>query len=90
RTLRPEGLSRTTSMLLAVSLVFVISFLPFLALEFFKATAPGAFSSLSDPSLALFHLFHRSFLINSAANPIIYSVCNIKFRKECLKLFSCS
>ncbi|CAL1543742.1 unnamed protein product [Lymnaea stagnalis] len=90
KTLRPEGLSRTTLMLLAVSLVFVISFLRFLTLECFKATAPRAFSSLSGPSLVLFHLFHRSFLINSAANPIIYSVCNIKFRKECLKLFSCS
>ncbi|CAL1543740.1 unnamed protein product, partial [Lymnaea stagnalis] len=87
--IKERRLGRTSCLLLAISLVFICSFLPSLALECFKNAAPDTFPSMGKPYLALFHLFHRSFLINSIANSTIYSVCDVKFRRECAKLVKC-
>ncbi|CAL1542179.1 unnamed protein product [Lymnaea stagnalis] len=76
-------------MLLLISVVFVCCFLPFVGLEFFKAAAPGVYESMDDVSTSLYQLFWRSYLLNSAANPVIYLMCDLRFRKECLHIFSC-
>ncbi|CAL1543737.1 unnamed protein product [Lymnaea stagnalis] len=81
-----RGMGRTTAMLLIISAVYIVGFLPFLALSFYKHYAPQSFGGLSAVGLAFYNLFLRSYFLNSAANPIVYSLCDINFRKECLKL----
>ncbi|XP_059175214.1 uncharacterized protein LOC131955210 [Physella acuta] len=79
---------RTSCMLLTVILVFILSFLPFLALEFIRSMGQVSPIEVGWEKFALFHFFLRSYLLNTAANPIIYSALNLNFRKECLKIVS--
>ncbi|XP_055871819.1 uncharacterized protein LOC106058287 [Biomphalaria glabrata] len=85
-TRRARGVSRTTVMLIIISLIYVLGFLPYLALAFFKNLAPDSYESMSDFGESLYNLFLRSYFLNCAANPIIYNLCDINFRKECIKL----
>lgn len=84
-----RNIGRTTCMLLTISLIYILGFLPFLALEFFKSAAPEAFAAMDTASLSLYHLFLRSYLLNSAANPVVYSLCDLNFRRELKKLVHC-
>ncbi|CAL1542177.1 unnamed protein product, partial [Lymnaea stagnalis] len=76
----------TTWMLLTLSIVFVGGFLPFLSLEFFRSAAPDSVASMSAVCQSLYHLFRRSYFLNSAINPIIYSLCDLSFRREFWKI----
>ncbi|GFO46202.1 neuropeptide ff receptor 2 [Plakobranchus ocellatus] len=82
-----RSLNRTTLMLFIISAVYIIGFLPFLALMSWKSADPESFKSLDDFQLALYNLFLRSYFLNCAANPVIYGICDITFRKECKELF---
>ncbi|XP_059175215.1 uncharacterized protein LOC131955211 [Physella acuta] len=81
------GVDRTTCMLLTVSLIYVLSFLPFLAMELLRSFIPVSLISLGPIKFGLYHLFLRSYLLNTAMNPIIYNLCDLHFRRECSKLF---
>ncbi|CAL1543746.1 unnamed protein product [Lymnaea stagnalis] len=82
--MRPRrGLGRTSCMLLAINLVFIFTFTPFMALELFKAAKPDVVHAMSEVPLAIFNLFLKSHLLNSAANPIVYSLCDVSFRRQC-------
>ncbi|KAH9491994.1 hypothetical protein Btru_029588 [Bulinus truncatus] len=87
---RGRGMGKTTCMLLIISLIYVLGFLPYLALAFFKSLAPESYKSMDSIGESLYNLFLRSYFLNSAANPIIYNLCDVNFRKECLKLLKLS
>ncbi|GFO46212.1 LOW QUALITY PROTEIN: orexin receptor type 2 [Plakobranchus ocellatus] len=70
-----------------ISAVYIITFLPFLSLLTVASVESEEITTLEGPPLALFNLFYRSFFINSAANSIIYFICDLAFRRECIKLF---
>ncbi|XP_041360785.1 orexin receptor type 2-like [Gigantopelta aegis] len=79
---------KTTLMLLVVTAVFVVSFIPYFTLMIVKS-AVGYFEDdlhCNHSAMVAYKLFLRSFFINSAANPLVYSFWNDKFRVEC-KLF---
>ncbi|XP_059175204.1 cholecystokinin receptor-like [Physella acuta] len=78
--------NRTTVMLASITIVFILSFLPFLAVLFYKFAAPESFNRLSPEVESLCHLLLRSYLLNTAANPVIYNLCDVNFRRECFKL----
>ncbi|XP_055897708.1 uncharacterized protein LOC106067079 isoform X1 [Biomphalaria glabrata] len=78
---------KTSLMMLTVTLVFFIGFLPFLALNVFAAISPDTVSSLTGVALSFYQLFLYSYFLNSAANPIIYSLLDRKFKNECSRLF---
>ncbi|XP_059175205.1 uncharacterized protein LOC131955201 [Physella acuta] len=78
--------NRTTVMLASITMVFILSFLPFLAVLFYKFAAPDSFNRLSPVAESLCHLLLRSYLLNTAANPVIYNLCDVNFRRECFKL----
>ncbi|KAK6979370.1 orexin receptor type 2 [Biomphalaria glabrata] len=80
---------RTSLMMFIVTLVFVLGFLPFLGLNVFLAISPKKVAALKGASLAFYQLFLSSYLLNSFANPIVYSLLDMRFRKECFKLFKC-
>ncbi|KAH9491993.1 hypothetical protein Btru_029585 [Bulinus truncatus] len=85
---RPLG--RTTAMLIIISAFFVGGFIPYLILTFFKLTAPDSYDRMTVTEQAVYNLFLRTYFINCAVNPIIYSFCDRNFRKECVKLMKCS
>lgn len=80
-------IGKTTFMLFVVTLVYVLSFIPFLGIVIHRSIFPKHFSNLSPSGETAFQLFLRSYLLNCAVNPVIYSFCNDLFRKECCKLF---
>ncbi|ESP02670.1 hypothetical protein LOTGIDRAFT_171870 [Lottia gigantea] len=79
--------NRTTLMLVAISLVFILSCLPYLSISVMKRLDSEYVSSLTEFQLKVHNIFLRSYFINSAANPIIYSFFNARFRTEVMGLF---
>ncbi|KAK0045141.1 orexin receptor type 2 [Biomphalaria pfeifferi] len=77
---------KTSLMLFTVTLVFIIGFLPFLGLNVFMAIDAERAAALKGVTLALYQLFLSSYLFNSFANPIVYSLLDRRFRMECWKL----
>ncbi|KAK0045144.1 neurotensin receptor type 1 [Biomphalaria pfeifferi] len=82
-----KELNRTYLMMLTVTLVFFLGFLPFLGLNFLLSVSPEKVASLKGWSLAMYQLFLESFLVNCAANPIIYSLMDQKFKDICIQMF---
>ncbi|XP_059175583.1 uncharacterized protein LOC131955463 [Physella acuta] len=81
---------RTSRMLFIISLVFVISFLPFFIIALVRSSIGSSFAStLSDTELCLVSIFIRSSLLSNAVNPIIYGLLSSHFRKECSGLLRC-
>ncbi|XP_046574616.1 cholecystokinin receptor type A-like [Haliotis rubra] len=85
-SLRQRG-HKTVLMLFLITLVFVLSFLPHLGLMATQAVNKHVFDDLTGAGIAANNLFLRSYFINSASNPIIYSFCNERFRLEVTRLF---
>ncbi|KAH9498708.1 hypothetical protein Btru_004619 [Bulinus truncatus] len=81
---------RTSRMLFTISLVFVISFLPFFIIALVRSSIGYTFlTSLSNAQLGVVSIFIRSSLINNAVNPIIYGLLSSHFRRECTGLVCC-
>ena len=79
--------AKTTRMLFAISIVFVVSFFPFFCVVILRAVHGRQFlASLSNSQIVLVSIFIRSSMISNAANPIIYGLCNKQFRTECRRL----
>ena len=86
-----SGMSTTklTYTMLGVTLGFVVSYLPHLALQIYRGLQPGNVESLlrtSSVYFAFYHLCNRSFFVNNAINPIIYSFMNKTFQRKSLSL----
>lgn len=79
-------LEKTTLMLFIVTLAYILSFLPFLSLAIHRSVHPGEWEHISYGGEVVYQVFLRSYLINSCANPIIYSFFNALFRRECEKM----
>ncbi|KAL8581951.1 hypothetical protein ACOMHN_027933 [Nucella lapillus] len=77
--------SRTTLMLFVLTALFVVNFLPYLILEAMLALEPT--SSLWKWNLSVLLVLFRSYYLNSAVNPVVYSFCSARFRYECRRLF---
>ncbi|XP_067664545.1 G-protein coupled receptor 84-like [Haliotis asinina] len=83
--LRP---GKTTVMLFAITMVYILSFLPFLIIGIIRLQIGARFyKNLSGPEEVAVNIFLRSYLVNNCANPIVYGLCNSQFRKEFTDLF---
>ncbi|XP_005107691.2 muscarinic acetylcholine receptor gar-3 [Aplysia californica] len=82
-----RGIGRTTTMLIIISAVYIIGFLPHLIVMFFKFTSPEKFAAMDSVGLTFYNLFLRLYFLNSAANPVIYSLCDVNFRTQCVQVF---
>ncbi|XP_060063043.1 neuromedin-U receptor 1-like [Ylistrum balloti] len=78
---------RTTYIFLAVFIAFLISFLPYLIVNILKTTKTAFHEFNSTTEEVIYNLCVRSFFISNFINPIIYSLLNKKFQKECKTLF---
>ncbi|XP_059175216.1 uncharacterized protein LOC131955212 [Physella acuta] len=87
RPKRRRGSGRITCMLVTISSIYILSLLPFMVFNAIKTVAPEFPESMNFHVQSLYHFLFRSYLINTAVNPIVYSFCDVKFRKECLSQF---
>ncbi|XP_053383259.1 alpha-2Da adrenergic receptor-like [Mercenaria mercenaria] len=71
-----------TTMMLVITLVFILSFLPHLILSLWR-NIQGQYEgeTLSDAELIAFQIGIRSYFLNSAINPLTYGFFNPKFRQ---------
>lgn len=78
----------STVIFYSVTVVFILGFLPHLTVRSLKL-AKAAFmeSHAMDRTEMLYNLLVRSYMINSAANPFIYSILNVRFRKDLIATF---
>lgn len=74
--------TRTTVVLFAVTVAYVISFLPFLIVMVLRSTKKDFEESLTSAGEMLYKFCSKSYFINNAINPCIYSFLNINFRKD--------
>lgn len=84
---RPEVINRTTVMLFTISTIYIVGYLSHLSMIFFKLGAPATFRSLGFVGMALWNFFLRLYYVNCAANPVVYSLCDMNFRRNCFTLF---
>ncbi|XP_060588107.1 neuropeptides capa receptor-like [Ruditapes philippinarum] len=72
---------RTTFVMFLVTIAFICSFLPHLIVRQFKSkfTADGS----SSGSEGVYKILTRSYFLNCAVNPIIYSIFDSRFRRAC-------
>ena len=80
---------RITVLMIAITLVFVISFLPYLSLIIWRSLKGIHEGELSDAGLVWFKIGSRSFLLNSSINPWIYGTFNSRFRLYYYNLLCC-
>ena len=82
-----ERCVRTTMILCAVTFAYVASFLPFLVIVIHRTFHPLSWTNLSPQAEMAYHVFLRSYLLNCAINPVIYSFFNDQFRRNCAIVF---
>ncbi|XP_060079397.1 orexin receptor type 2-like [Ylistrum balloti] len=80
--------SRTTKIFIAVTVAFVLSYLPTIVVQVFVSRQKGSAVKLSEEKQLILKLFARSYYINNVINPVIYSFLNVNFRTHCSKLFT--
>lgn len=85
---RRESKARQSAFIMfLISLVFIISFLPYLILRLVEVLDVDHVYSMPDGARAVYKLFLRSYFVNFAANPFIYCACATKFRNDAKLLF---
>ena len=73
-------IGKSTFMLFLITVVYIVSFLPFYILAIIRQSKGLSVQQMSRASLMAYQVFLRSYLLSSAVNPMIYSFCNEQFR----------
>lgn len=80
--------TRTTTIFVAITIAFIISFLPFLLVMILLSTIKDIEKGMSEPMMVFTEFCARTYFLNNAINPLIYSALNRKFRHDVKRLFS--
>lgn len=81
--------TRTTTIFVAVTAAFILSYLPFLVVMVTRNIKKN-FEDILSPSAEVFYKFClKSYFINNAINPVIYSFLNRNFRADVINIFKC-
>lgn len=87
------NVKRTTVILFIVSVAFIVTFIPFLGGVILREVDKGFEDRLTDLQEVVFSFCLKSFFVNNAINPIIYSFLNVNFRRDASntirRLFCC-
>ena len=78
---------RITSMLFIITLIFVISFLPYLIISIMNGLDENFWNDMTIEELVIFNLLLRTYFINNTVNPIVYWFLDKKFKQEVNRLF---
>lgn len=76
----------TTFTMFVLTAIFIINYLPHLVIISARAVSDDIGKGLSGALLNAYNIGLRSYFINCAVNPIVYSFCSAKFRQECRHL----
>ncbi|XP_061177508.1 orexin receptor type 2-like [Saccostrea echinata] len=82
--------TRTTTIFVAVTVAFILSYLPFLVIMIIRNVKKDLEDTISDDAEVVYKFFLKSYFVNNAINPLIYSFLNKRFRTDVKKLFSCN
>jgi hypothetical protein len=80
---------KTSKIMFMVSLAAIVSFTPVISLLLIRSLDKTFLESLDNTQRTVYNFFLRSYFINSAVNPLIYGILDVKFRSSCNRLFSC-
>ena len=73
---------KTTTVLFAVTLAYILCFLPFLVVMVLRSVIKDFEQKLNPMGEVVYKFCVKSFFINNAINPIIYSFLNATFRRD--------
>ncbi|KAK3088420.1 hypothetical protein FSP39_018990 [Pinctada imbricata] len=85
---RRSKMMKTTFMLFLVTLVFMLSFVPYCIIVKVRYLNPTYYRNSTITGKAFSHFFLRTYFLSSAMNPVIYSFLSERFRKECTYILS--
>ena len=78
---------KAAKLLFLVTLLFIISWMPFFIIRMSQTIEKSQSDDHSPLSKVIEHFLNHCFYINNAVNPIVYSIINKNFRRDCLTLF---
>ncbi|RUS77090.1 hypothetical protein EGW08_015145 [Elysia chlorotica] len=78
-------MTRTTVVLFAVTVAFVLSYLPTVSVRMVRSKYGQSLENSGDLTQIVLKVCSNSFFINNAINPIIYSFLNVNFRRQAKK-----
>ncbi|XP_059160724.1 muscarinic acetylcholine receptor M3-like [Physella acuta] len=87
-TQRQLRVGKTTTVLFAVTLAYILSFLPYLTVMVLRSVIRDLEENLSPVGELAYKLCVKSFFINNAINPLIYSFLNQTFRQDAKLMLS--
>ncbi|XP_041377013.1 orexin receptor type 2-like [Gigantopelta aegis] len=73
---------KTTTVLFAVTLAYILCFLPFLVVMVLRSVIKDFEQKLGPTGEVVYKFCVKSFFINNAINPLIYSFLNATFRRD--------
>lgn len=79
--------TRQTSIFIVISIIFVVTMLPYVVVTILCATTTVFNQFSSNVTEIVFNLCIRSYLLNYLVKPVVYFIFNVKFRKEVKHLF---
>ena len=82
-------LGKTTPMLFFTSLAYIFTYAPALTLQVYTSLNPDLFVAMSDAAKSCYFLFFNFVFVGSIINPVVYSLCNKMFRRQCWAVFRC-
>ena len=78
---------RITTMLFIITVIFVISFLPYLIISILNGMDDHFWNDMSTGELVIINLLMRTYFINNMVNPIVYWFLDKKFKQEVYRFF---
>lgn len=75
--------AKTTMMLFSVTVLFIISFVPYTVLMTIRNFDSEYYNRLSASEKSIYQFFIRSYFLSNALNPLIYGYISEHFRTEC-------
>ncbi|XP_052762393.1 neuropeptide Y receptor type 4-like [Mya arenaria] len=77
-----------TSMFCWLTAVFVLSFIPHLAIIIYSTFRTDFAQDMTSSQVVAYNIFLRSFAVNNMANPLVYFTCVRDFRRDFRNLLS--
>ena len=79
---------KTSFIMFLISLAYILSYLPHLIVMALRVVQSDFVDQLTDNGRAVYKFFLRSYFMNCAINPVIYGVCDTRFRNACTDLLN--
>lgn len=87
--LKEMSLRRNTLIMRMVTFTFMLSYLPFLILVTLRYSNPDVPTKLGKREKIVYHVFLRTYFLNSVIRPFIYIVMNARYRSKILSMVNC-